>query len=57
MISYIKTILLKRQKIMYMNIRLLKAFPRCKMKIPSYLVNFQEPVYITSFTFFLFNSL
>jgi len=55
--AYIKTVLLKCQQIMYMNTRLLKTLPRCKMKISSHLINFQEPINVASLTFFIFNPL
>lgn len=56
-ISYIETVFLKRCQIMDMHIWLLKAFPRCKMEISSHLININESIYITSFTFFIFDPL
>ena len=55
--AYIKTILLKCQQIMHVNTRLLKTLPRCKMKISSHLIDFQEPINVASLTFFIFNPL
>lgn len=52
--SYIITILLKCEQIMDMNIWLLKTLPRCKVEISSHFIDLQEPIHITSFTFFLF---
>jgi len=52
--SYIITILLQIQQILYHKIWLMEAFPRSKMKTPSNSVNFQGSINITSFTFFVF---
>ena len=42
---------------MYMNIRLLKAFPRCKVKISGNLINLQKSIYIASFTILILDPL
>lgn len=55
--SYIKRVLLKSKQVMHMDTRLLKAFPWGKMEISSHFIHFQESIDITTFTFFILDSL
>lgn len=56
-ISYIEAVLLECQQIVYMNVWLLKAFPRCKVKVSGNLINLQKSIYIASFAVLLFDPL
>lgn len=56
-ISYIEAVLLESQHIVYMNIWLLEAFPRCKVEISGNLINLQKSIYIASFTILIFDPL